>query len=171
RVFLVTGVQTCALPIFGPTAALAADALGDRPDQLARLQGARQVVRDGSDEAHLVRLDRAEHDDARAETRLQLIGSLAERLRIHAVEPRGEHLDAGDVLRFLQQIAAAASGEPAAQRLHLALERARALDQLRDLVRDLVAPRLHEARDVAQHVLRAVHPRERAGAGDGLDPA
>src|SRR6188472_1130312 len=96
----------------------------------------------------LVPLHRTEHHDARTEPVFELIRRVTQRLRVGTVDPRREDLDAAHDLRPFEQIAAPAARKLEPEPLDLALERARAFDQLRDLGRNVVAPSLHEPRDV-----------------------
>src|SRR5262245_59798467 len=91
----------------GAAAALAPDLLRDDAHDLAGLQPIRVVARDAGREAHLAVLDGREHDDGRAQLRLQPIDGLAQELRVGILDAGREHLHALHIHRLLGQLVAA----------------------------------------------------------------
>jgi hypothetical protein len=75
-------------------------------DELARLDPGREVSGDSRDQRHLAVGDAAEHDRRALELVLELVDRLAQRLRVRAVDRRGDDLDAAQVRRAAGEIVA-----------------------------------------------------------------
>ena len=131
----------------GPAAALAADLLRDVVDELARLHLRREVAGDAGDQRHLAVGDRGQHDRRALELVLQLVHRLAQRLRVGAVERRGEHLRALHVDRAAGEVVARADAAAFALSARApSRPRARSRMQLRDARLDLGDRRLERRR-------------------------
>src|SRR5450432_471045 len=121
RAVELLGPRSAPLRHVGAPAALAADRLGDLAHDLAGVEPAGEVGRHHRDERDLVPLDAGENDHPRAQLVAQLIGDLAQGLRIGDVGAGGQHPHPTDVARLREEIAPAARGELSAELLDLLL--------------------------------------------------
>ena len=99
----------------GKVRAAATAAADDRSDLLhdrARVHPADQILGDRGEQQHLVALAAAEHDHARLHALAQLVGEFAQGVRVDALHPSGEHLDAVDGAQALEQVLRRVGGEP-----------------------------------------------------------
>ena len=166
------GLRSAALRHVGPAAALAADGLADLADDLAGVERGRDRRVTVATSATLPPSTPASTTTPEPQLVAQLVGDLAQRLRIADVGARGQHADAVHVARLGERdrgrrprpACAAASRSPARARAGppAACRRAR---------RPRTAPARSAPPDCAQLVLELAHVVERARAGDRLDAA
>jgi hypothetical protein len=113
----------------------------------------------------------ASTDDRGLQLVLELVERVAQRLRVGAVEPRREHLEALDVDRLRGEVAALRRREPPLHRGELLLERLDVLEHLADARRHFGGRRAQGAGELLDGALERLQVGERVLAGDRLDPA
>src|SRR4030095_8702480 len=115
----VLGLGASALGHVGASASLATDRLRQLADDLPGCEAATEVRRHHRHERDLVALDARQDDDAGTELVAQLVGDLAQRLRVGHIGAGREYAYAAHVARLRREIAPAARRELAAQLLDL----------------------------------------------------
>ena len=141
----------------------------DEVDEFSGLHLRGAVGRDTGRQLHPAAVDRGKHDDRCLELVLQLVHRVAQRLRVGAVEYRGEHPHALHIDRLGQQFVALRRRQPALQRREFLFECPHVFDDLRHALGHFGRRGLERAGKLVQRAFERLQVAERVDAGDGLD--